>query len=432
MKKKIWIPILVVVVVLILPFVPLAFQHFDDGGTRAYTSLSYKIVDWNRTYDSGVFDETRVYWGRDAYKTLDELWEEESATLEHRMIATIGRIMEGYFELIPVKGDPAARSSDLFVVSEDKRPQGGYGTVVEVTYVGGIMESYPAQINVTSIQKVEEQRDRAYEGEWLPKEGTEKREVPSFTMLRITQIYSDCFFAEPRTSEHNFGIKVNGKLSDDFCVGDDVYGTFQNFSINESAYRAEMDCVKLYIDYDVADKPVIYLYPEEELQVSVKVTPNGELTCTYPAYKDGWTVIASPDGTLTDENGKTYNYLYWEGKCQAEYDFSRGFCVRGEDTALFLEDALEQLGLTRREANEFIVYWLPLMQENEYNVIAFQTDAYTESAPLIVDPAPDTLIRVFMAWYGSEDLVELPEQELTAPEREGFTVVEWGGSHIKR
>lgn len=64
--------------------------------------------------------------------------------------------------------------------------------------------------------------------------------------------------------------------------------------------------------------------------------------------------------------------------------------------AAFLEDALAQLGLTRTEANEFIIYWLPRMQENAYNLIAFQHEAYTESARLTITPEPDTLIRVFM------------------------------------
>ena len=43
---------------------------------------------------------------------------------------------------------------------------------------------------------------------------------------------------------------------------------------------------------------------------------------------------------------------------------TEGFCVKGEDTAAFLEDALSKLGLNRKEANEFIVYWLPLMEQN--------------------------------------------------------------------
>ena len=96
-----------------------------------------------------------------------------------------------------------------------------------------------------------------------------------------------------------------------------------------------------------------------------------------------------------------------------------------------METALADLGLTRREANEFIVYWLPLMEENPYNLITFQSECYTESAVLTVDPAPDTTIRVFMVWKGLDAPVEIAPQELTAPERVGFTLVEWGGTELE-
>ena len=178
-------------------------------------------------------------------------------------------------------------------------------------------------------------------------------------------------------------------------------------------------------------KPVIYLYPEEETEVTVTLEYAGKLTSTYPESNGTWNVTAKPDGTLTDTNGQEYNYLYWEGVTDAEYDFSKGFCVKGEDTAAFLETALSELGLTRREANEFIVYWLPLMEVNEYNVISFQGTNYEEHAKLTVEPMPDTTIRVFMAWYGTDEPIEIKPQNLTAPERTGFSVIEWGGSEVK-
>lgn len=219
------------------------------------------------------------------------------------------------------------------------------------------------------------------------------------------------------------------------CAGDIVKITY-NGQIMES-YPAQIKAISWELDQRpvpdspwVEEKPVIYLYPEEKIQVSVKLTTDGGLTCTYPAYGNGWKVIAAPDGTLTDEKGQTYNYLYWEGKTNAQYDFSKGFCVKGEDTAAFLEDALQKLGLNRREANEFIVYWLPRMQENPYNIIAFQTDAYTDAAKLSVSPTPDTLIRVFMAYYASDSYAAIEPQEFTAPQRTGFTVIEWGGTEI--
>lgn len=179
-------------------------------------------------------------------------------------------------------------------------------------------------------------------------------------------------------------------------------------------------------------KPVIYLYPERETQVSVTLDFDGELTSTYPAYGEGWTVDASPDGTLTDPlTGREYYCLFWEGETDTEYDFSTGFCVAGADTAAFLEGALTDLGLTEQEANEFIIYWLPRMEGNAWNLISFQTTAYTDSAVLTIDPVPDTLIRVFMAWQGLDQPVEVAPQTLTAPERTGFTAVEWGGAEVK-
>ena len=179
------------------------------------------------------------------------------------------------------------------------------------------------------------------------------------------------------------------------------------------------------------EKPVIYLYPEAETDVTVRLDYAGDLTCTYPAYDGAWRVAAAPDGTLTDERGQTYRYLYWEGTDNVQYDFSEGFCVPGSETAAFLEDALVQLGLTRAEANEFIIYWLPQMEQNAYNLISFQSDAYTDAAKLTITPQPDTLLRVFMAWKPLTSAVEIAPQTLTAPERTGFTAVEWGGAKVQ-
>ena len=228
---------------------------------------------------------------------------------------------------------------------------------------------------------------------------------------------------------------MNGTLSGDWCTGDRVTCVYENYYYDaESGLReADMVTIEPYVwaPHDVeCAKPVIYLYPEGETEVSVELMLNGELTCTYPAYKKGWRVAAQPDGTLTDAAGKEYNYLYWEGITPAKYDFSKGFCIAGKDTASFLETALAQLGLSRREANEFIVYWLPLMEKNGYNLISFQSDIYTDSAKLEIYPKPDTLIRVFMAWKSLDEPVQIEPQSLDSPERSGFTVVEWGGSFV--
>ncbi len=164
----------------------------------------------------------------------------------------------------------------------------------------------------------------------------------------------------------------------------------------------------------------------------MKLDYEGELTCTYPEYRDGWQVTAHPDGTLTDSAaGKEYSYLFWEGKSDTKYDFSRGYVIAGEDTAEFLEIKLAELGLTRKEANEFIVYWLPRMQENLYNLITFQNEIYTDSAKLEITPEPDSVLRVFMAYKALDEKTEIEEPVIEPFERKGFTVVEVGGTEIK-
>lgn len=175
-------------------------------------------------------------------------------------------------------------------------------------------------------------------------------------------------------------------------------------------------------------KPVIYLYPTETMDVSVNVELTGVFTSTYPAYNDGWTVTAQPDGTLTDGSGREYYCLFWEALLpSAGMEFDRGWCVAGEDTAAFLEEKLGELGLTDREANEFIIYWLPQMEDNAYNLIAFQTEAYEAAAKLTVEPAPDSMLRVFMTWKSVPVKVDVEPQVFEPFVREGFTVVEWGG-----
>ena len=245
----------------------------------------------------------------------------------------------------------------------------------------------------------------------------------------------DVLVLKLRSPKFDWGdtICVVTKDAENWCVGDDVevsYSSTQYASNNPNSKRVVADRVKS-LSYD--DKPILYFYPEVSTVCSAKVILNGELTCTYPDHgADGWKdFVAHPDGTLVFPDGKSYYALYWEGLQKAEWDFSKGFCVRGEDTSAFLEWALAEQGLTEREANEFIIYWLPQMQAAPYNVISFQTEAYTEGATLEITPAPDSLLRVFMTYYPTDTEVEIAPQAFEGFVRQGFTVVEWGGSQVR-
>ena len=177
----------------------------------------------------------------------------------------------------------------------------------------------------------------------------------------------------------------------------------------------------------IGGKPVIYLYPEKEQEVNVKLDLDGKFTFTYPEYNNGWNVTAKPDGTIISD-GKEYSYLFWEGLMPTfKPDFKEGFVVKGSDSAEFLRETLSQMGLTPKEYNEFIVYWAPKLQENEYNKIYFAEDDYTDKAKLEINPKPDSILRVFMVYEKADENTILPKQEIKPFERKGFTVVEWGG-----
>ncbi|MCR5021279.1 BspA family leucine-rich repeat surface protein [Ruminococcus sp.] len=200
--------------------------------------------------------------------------------------------------------------------------------------------------------------------------------------------------------------------------------------VNESGDRQ----IQISYPYSIVAKPVIYLYPEKETDVHVEVElTEADLATTYPKYNNGWDIVAKPDGSLVNKvDGTHHRYLFWDAvNCRTAYDFSKGFCVAGSDTESFLKEKLSYMGLSEDEMNEFIVYWLPLMEHNEYNLISFQSEKYTDSAKLNITPAPDSMLRVFMTYVPLEEAVDIEPQELSTFERNGFTVVEWGGSEIK-
>lgn len=185
-------------------------------------------------------------------------------------------------------------------------------------------------------------------------------------------------------------------------------------------------------------KPIIYLYPTADTNVTVKLGKPEELTVSYPTYdtRTGWRVLAKPTGELVDlSDGRNLYALYYESNLLDSKSMVNddGFIVRREDITSFLEDKLAKLGLNEYETEEFIVYWLPRLSEHDYNYIRFATiDEINKAMPLDINPTPDTIIRVLMTYKGlDEPLTGIKEQQLPpTPTRTGFTAVEWGGSEI--
>ncbi|MDR0531565.1 MAG: hypothetical protein LBG83_05830 [Oscillospiraceae bacterium] len=185
-----------------------------------------------------------------------------------------------------------------------------------------------------------------------------------------------------------------------------------------------------YVEPPVTGKPVIYLYPPKPMTVDVRVG-FGQVDdlVTKPDYGSGWRVLARPDGTLTNlADGKPYPYLFWEAFGPIYPQAKEGFLVPRAGTEQFLREKLRLLGLLPHEYEEFIEFWLPILQRNEWNLIYFAGEEYTNRFPLRITPEPDSLLRVFMVARPAEGNETLPVQELKPFRRSGFTVVEWGGA----
>lgn len=181
-------------------------------------------------------------------------------------------------------------------------------------------------------------------------------------------------------------------------------------------------------------KPVIYLYPDKEQKVEVQLGFKGKDLYTWPHVNESmyWNVTAQASGMLKDTKGEEYPYLFWEGEQEdmSYVDNSEGFVMKGTEVEGFLVEKLKLLGLNARERTDFITFWVPRMQANDNLFIRFETTAYDKAVPLNVLPKPDSMQRVFMVWRKVPAGHTCKPKELTPFTRNGFTLIEWGGSQL--
>lgn len=199
---------------------------------------------------------------------------------------------------------------------------------------------------------------------------------------------------------------------------------------NRCALHPEIEPVTFIPELPMTGKPVIYLYPEETTKVDVSLETAWSIFFTYPEYNNGWSVTATPDGTLYDD-GNEYSYLFRDGYDTHDYyDLEQGFVVHRDHYVDFLKESLKDLWLTPKEYNEFIVFWAPKMlaYNSQYILVHVASESeYDNRNPLSIMPAPDTIERVYLVFKPLESYQELEPQEFTWFDRDWFTVVErWG------
>ena len=272
----------------------------------------------------------------------------------------------------------------------------------------------------------------------------------------------EVWISELRDGKTSLGLEVDADLLDEYI---------KELEERKKGEASKLSDYRLLSDYiasmspeehlSPAEKPVIYVYTDKDnqfVEVNLRRADNNPIDIEYPMRDNGqqsWYIVGNKDGRFNQlhmsfddtANGlsgnnshgdeRVYEYLYWEDNTDGKlkFDFTKGFCVAGSDTIPFLENALAEIGLTDREANEFITYWLPRMCGNKYNLISFQTDNYTDFYKLSTNPSADNMLRVYMAFKPIETPVEIEPQsfeELKGDfKRDGLCIVEWGGSEVK-
>lgn len=177
-------------------------------------------------------------------------------------------------------------------------------------------------------------------------------------------------------------------------------------------------------------KPAIYLYPQKEEAVNVKVNTRGKFTLTIPAYQaNGWDVVAEPSGTVKTQTGN-YPYLYYESVVPDSLvqKPESGFVVKQSELPQLFETILPKLGLNSTEAKGFKDYWEKVLPSSDYYFVGIMQKKQTDAIePLELTPKPDTLIRVRLYFEALKTKTVVKEPVIETPERNGFTVVEWGG-----
>lgn len=177
-------------------------------------------------------------------------------------------------------------------------------------------------------------------------------------------------------------------------------------------------------------KPAIYLYPEKQEKVNVKVSTKGIFTLTIPEYpSEGWNVTANPNGVV-DFYGTKYDYLYYESKIPDALVAKpkKGYVVEYKNIPSLFSNILPKLGLNAKEMLQFKEYWEKVLPDSAYYFIGVMDKKDIDAIEsLEINPSPKNIIRVRLYFEALADDKKVLAPEIVTPSRNGFTLVEWGG-----
>ncbi|MDD5306848.1 MAG: hypothetical protein PHU25_05955 [Deltaproteobacteria bacterium] len=193
-------------------------------------------------------------------------------------------------------------------------------------------------------------------------------------------------------------------------------------NFNPGCDSCSADCVEYP---QLAAAPNIYLYPEatRDVHVTLETDQGRSIPVSVPEYDHGWNVSVEPSGLI---DGK-YDYLYYEAIVNLDAQNAEGWTIERAGIFPFFEDTLAAYGFENNEIADFLVFWEPALPRSACYMIYPQLDRQvSQMVGLKVDPAPDTVRRLWFVVEPRGTCDELPAPAIEPLARIGFTVVEWG------
>ena len=131
-------------------------------------------------------------------------------------------------------------------------------------------------------------------------------------------------------------------------------------------------------------------------------------------------------------NQKKYDYIFWEGPCMKEDQFTGNeiIGIKSETFEEELDILLEKLGLNERERNDFIVYWITKLSGRKGHKVTICDEKYDNEIAKLEVNGFDKYLRVMLKF---EEISEEEVNQLKGIESVGKRirptgkyVIEWG------
>lgn len=179
-------------------------------------------------------------------------------------------------------------------------------------------------------------------------------------------------------------------------------------------------------EYAEVDKPNIYIYTQEQIQLTVNLDfpLGGEIVTSIPDYGTGWNISVDTNGLIDN----TYSFLFYESIQPDIWQINNGWIIEKSELESFFTANLSDYGFYGQEINDFIDYWIPKLDNYKYYSICPQTSVLINNViELSFSKQPDNILRLFYVIKGYDKLPnKLIEPSITTFDREGYFVTEWG------